>query len=300
MAFAATTLRALISCPGDVDKGDLAVVHQAITRWNVLLGEQFGYVVVPVSWNDHAAAEFGEPPQDILNRQLVDVVDLGIAIFWSRLGTPTAAAESGTAEEISRLAEAGRPVSILRCTKPVPPTGDHGERARLDDYLKGLFGQALVVDYSDHAKLGSQVDTILTRMVTSHENEWSVSGRPAVAGRSAHSQVIPRVGSDSYTETDQKGRLRTKYRYKFAIDNLGTGEARDIKWQLKDIGDGPIPMIGDSRDGTGGVTGGVTVLAAGATIEYPLITLGNTGSFLCQIEWTENGKARAVETTLRV
>jgi hypothetical protein len=52
-------------------------------RWNVLLGEQFQHVVVPVSWSEHAAAEFGQPPQDILNRQLVDVADLGIAVFWT-------------------------------------------------------------------------------------------------------------------------------------------------------------------------------------------------------------------------
>jgi len=162
MAFAATTLRALISCPGDVTREDLAVVHQAITRWNVLLGEQFAHVVIPVSWSEHAAAEFGEPPQDILNRQLVDVVDLGIAIFWNRLGTPTVNAESGTAEEIARLAEAGRPVSVLRCNKPVPPSGDHAERARLDEYLTGIFGQALVVGYDSDARLSSQVDTILT------------------------------------------------------------------------------------------------------------------------------------------
>ncbi|MDQ4103056.1 MAG: hypothetical protein M3186_04875, partial [Actinomycetota bacterium] len=152
MAFLSTTLRALISCPGDVMPEDLAVVHQAITRWNVLWGEQVGHVVIPVSWSEHAAAEFGEPPQDILNRQLVDVVDLGIAIFWSRLGTPTDNAESGTAEEIKRLAEAGRPVSVLRCNRSVPPKGDHAERARLDEYLKEIFGQALVVPYDSDAQ----------------------------------------------------------------------------------------------------------------------------------------------------
>ncbi|MGH3908409.1 MAG: hypothetical protein ACRDTE_30120 [Pseudonocardiaceae bacterium] len=132
MAYRSTVVQVLISCPGDVSPGDLSTVHKAITRWNVLLGEQFEHVVVPVSWSEHAASEFGEPPQDILNRQLVDVVDLGIAIFWNRLGTRTDHAESGTAEEIQRLYEAGKPVSVLRCYRPVPPKGDHVERARLD------------------------------------------------------------------------------------------------------------------------------------------------------------------------
>ncbi len=109
-------------------------MHRTINRWNVLLGEQFEHVVIPVSWTQHAASEFGAPPQTILNRQLVDVADLGLAIFWNRLGTPTDDAESGTADEIKRLHEAGKPVSVLRCNRPVPPSGDHAERARLDEY----------------------------------------------------------------------------------------------------------------------------------------------------------------------
>ena len=42
MAFAATTLRALISCPVDVMPEDLSVIHQAITRWIVLPGGSSG------------------------------------------------------------------------------------------------------------------------------------------------------------------------------------------------------------------------------------------------------------------
>jgi hypothetical protein len=300
MAFSSTTLRALISCPGDVMPVDLAVVHQAITRWNVLWGEQVGHVVIPVSWSEHAAAEFGEPPQDILNRQLVDVVDLGIAIFWSRLGTPTDNAESGTAEEIKRLADAGRPVSVLRCNRPVPPNGDHAERARLDEYLKAIFGQALVVSYDSDARLASQVDTILTRMVTSHENDWAVSGGLARSGRGPRTQVVPRIESSRDTESDSQGRLKIRIHYQLIFENRGLGEARDIKWSLSglDGAEGDLPWIGDDRESG---SGRIPVLAGGAQIPYSLTAhYGMTDVFLCRVEWTEDGMQREVETTLRL
>jgi hypothetical protein len=133
MGHRPTALQMLIACPADVVPEDLSVVQQAIARWNVLLGEQFNRVVIPVFWSQHAASEFGAPPQAILNRQIVDTVDLGLAIFWQRLGTPTDRAGSGTAEEIIRLHEAGKPVSILCCNRPAPVRGNHIERLRLDE-----------------------------------------------------------------------------------------------------------------------------------------------------------------------
>ena len=40
------------------------------------------------------------PPQKIINAQLVDECDLGIAVFWSRLGTPTEKHPSGQCSAI--------------------------------------------------------------------------------------------------------------------------------------------------------------------------------------------------------
>lgn len=167
MAYTATVMRALISCPSDVDLADVRAVQAAIARWNVLLGEQFGSIVVPVHWSEHASAAFGSPPQDILNEQLVDTVDFAIAIFWTKLGSPTATAQSGTAEEITRIAASGKPVSVLRCLRPVDASDlDPEQFARLGAYLKELRGHALLLSYRDAGTLASQVDTILTRLVT--------------------------------------------------------------------------------------------------------------------------------------
>lgn len=105
--------RLLISCPGHVPLGDLATVQKVINRWNGIYGEQSGAVVVPTPWGRHAAAELGRPPQDLLNEQLVDKCDICLAIFANRLGTPTASAESGTAEEVERLSSSNKYVGVL-------------------------------------------------------------------------------------------------------------------------------------------------------------------------------------------
>jgi hypothetical protein len=54
----------------------------------------------------------------VINDQLVDACDMGIALFATRLGTPTRDSVSGTANEIERLS-AGRPVEVLRSRRPV-------------------------------------------------------------------------------------------------------------------------------------------------------------------------------------
>jgi hypothetical protein len=201
----------LVSCPGDVTKDDLATLHRMINRWNVLLGEQFGCIVVPVTWNEHASAEFGKPPQDILNRQLVDVVDFAIAIFWGRLGSSTRDAESGTAEEIQRLHEADKPVSLLRCDRPVPrEKEDLPERLRLQEYLRSLYPTSLLMSYEDEAGLANQVDTILTRLATTQQWEATASGTTTEKGEA---DVWPRIDAQEYTESDRKGRLRSKHRW---------------------------------------------------------------------------------------
>ena len=140
----------LISAPGDVPAEDLRVIHATLNGWNVRYGEQMGLSVIPVSWTEHAVAEFGDRPQGLLNKQLVERADLALALFADRLGTPTGTDESGTAEEIREMAEAGKPVSVLRSIRTrAPLKGETAveEKGRLETYLASLEKQALVLSY---------------------------------------------------------------------------------------------------------------------------------------------------------
>ena len=57
-------------------------------------------MLLPVGWETHATPAMGDRPQAIINKQILAGCDLLVAVFWTRLGSPTGAAASGTVEEI--------------------------------------------------------------------------------------------------------------------------------------------------------------------------------------------------------
>lgn len=50
MAYQATTLHLLISCPGDVTNEDREVIHRSVNRWNFNYGQHFQLTVLPIWW----------------------------------------------------------------------------------------------------------------------------------------------------------------------------------------------------------------------------------------------------------
>ena len=295
MAYQATTLQLLISCPGDIEQEDLAAVRKAITRWNVLHGESMEHVVVPVHWSDHASAEFGAPPQQIINDQLVSSVDVGVALFWGRLGTPTATAASGTAEEIVVLHDAGKPVSVLRCTKLLPARGDHTERARLDEYIRNeIQPRGLVADYDSAAALEQQVDTILTRLVRRYERD-NGSLTPS-AGQRGGARIVASTRREKGLRQTKRGPKETT-KYKLVLENTGGTAARHITWEFENLDDdhAPLPRVGhhDSNNGS------LPVLSAGGNTEETIhAAMGHAGRFLCRLRWLDGEHQRQDETTL--
>jgi SAM-dependent methyltransferase len=90
----------LIASPSDVERD---LVFQAVAAWNGSIGSVNRRVVfVPLMWEKHAIAEADQSPQAAINDQLLDRADLLVAIFNSRLGTPTDGYPGGTVEELSR------------------------------------------------------------------------------------------------------------------------------------------------------------------------------------------------------
>src|SRR4051812_20415764 len=84
--------------PGDVAK-EIALAQAVINEWNVQHGEATGFWVKHQHWSTDSHPELGDRPQAIINKQMIDDSEVLVAIFWSRFGTPTGAADSGTEEE---------------------------------------------------------------------------------------------------------------------------------------------------------------------------------------------------------
>jgi hypothetical protein len=111
MAYQATIYRVLIASPSDVTK-ERGTIPDVINSWNATNSEDFGVVLLPVMWETHSTPEMGDRAQAIINRQLVFNCDILICTLWTRIGTHTGVAESGTIEEIEEFKNTGKPVLI--------------------------------------------------------------------------------------------------------------------------------------------------------------------------------------------
>lgn len=154
--------KVLVISPSDVGDARDAIIA-AINDWNAHAGEVLKAKIEGVRWESHARPELGAPPQEIINRQIVDDCDFGIAIFWSRLGSPTQNHASGSVEEIERLLTKGSNVMVYFCEKPIPQEALKDEQfAKLQD-LKTSFRERGL--YS-----GYQTIEELRRMAALHIN----------------------------------------------------------------------------------------------------------------------------------
>src|SRR5438105_3764750 len=104
-----TLYRVFLATPSDVSE-ELVVAEALLRDWNVQHGQALGVRLELVNWRTHTRPATGKRPQALVNKQAFDSCDLVIAIFWSRFGTPTGRAGSGTEEEIRRGIKQGKEV----------------------------------------------------------------------------------------------------------------------------------------------------------------------------------------------
>ena len=100
-------------------------------------------------WETHTAPEYNVRPQEAINRRIVDDSDLVVGIFWTKLGTPTGEADSGTLEEIERVAKAGKPAMLYFSHAPIDPDKiDLKQMERLKGFKERISANALIEKYS--------------------------------------------------------------------------------------------------------------------------------------------------------
>ena len=105
--------------------------------------------ILQIHWKSHSHPDAGANPQDILNRQIVDESDFIIAVFWTKLGTPTDHYDSGTVEEIEKFIQAGKPVLLYFSNQPVVPGSvDTEQFDRLKEYQEKIKNKALYAEFS--------------------------------------------------------------------------------------------------------------------------------------------------------
>lgn len=168
MPFTTTTFRVGIASPGDVNE-ERRVIRSLIHDWNAAHARTRGVVLLPVGWESDTAALMGARAQEVINSQVIRTADLLIAVFWTRLGTPTSVAPSGTVEEIREFMDAGKPVMVYFSNAPVVPSSiDQAQYSALLAFKAWCQAHGLVGTYDSVFALREQLSRELALLVNTH------------------------------------------------------------------------------------------------------------------------------------
>jgi hypothetical protein len=158
MSFKADTYRVLIASPSDL-ADERQAATEAVNDWNAQHAVAEFVVLLPVKWETHSMPQAGIRPQAAINDQLVTHSDILLGLFWTKLGTSTGVAESGTVEEIDQFVAAEKPAMLYFSTRPIDPNKiDLKQHRRLRSfkaitYKKALTGGFSTVDELRHRLL---------------------------------------------------------------------------------------------------------------------------------------------------
>ncbi|QGG91520.1 DUF4062 domain-containing protein [Agrobacterium sp. MA01] len=165
MPFNANTLKVLIASPSDLSE-ERDAVEAAIHEWNSSNAEAEGTVLLPVRWETHTFPTANNRPQATINQQIVDSSDILVALFWTKLGSNTGVAVSGTVEEIDRFAANGKPAMIYFSDRPVNPSAiDITQLSTLRDFKKETYQLSLTGSFKSAADLQHQLFRHLSSLV---------------------------------------------------------------------------------------------------------------------------------------
>ena len=129
---------------GAADRAGLRADHRKSgAGWNSANSRSQSVSLQALRWELDAVPSTGDGPQQTINKQLVETSDILIAVFWTRLGTPTDVAPSGTAEEIEYFRGQGKPVLLYFSEADVPHDHDLEQLRLLRQYRKTLQANTL-------------------------------------------------------------------------------------------------------------------------------------------------------------
>ena len=164
MGYTADVFSVLIASPSDVVE-DRSAAEETIYEWNYRNSKELKAALMPAMWEKGAIPAFGRP-QGLINKQLVESADLLIGLFWTRFGSDTGVAPSGTVEEIDLLVSADKPALLYFSDRPVVPgTIDLTQMNVLREYKKKTYSKALVGSYSNLSELRERLFHHLTHHV---------------------------------------------------------------------------------------------------------------------------------------
>lgn len=169
MSYSADVFNVMIASPGDV-ASERAIVREVVYEWNAVHSQAKRIALLPIGWESHTSPEMGANPQTIINKQVLDKCDLLVAIFWTRIGTPTDTHLSGTVEEIERHIQSGKPAMLYFSSQPVNlDSVDTEQYAELKKFKESCRSRGLYQEYDSLSGFRERFYRHLQIKVNEHE-----------------------------------------------------------------------------------------------------------------------------------
>jgi hypothetical protein len=175
MPFDAKVISIMIAGPSDVGT-ELRNVSDVIHNWNDMHAHDRRIVLLPLNWKSHAWPEMGDRPQAIIDRQVLSLSDLLVAVFWTRIGTPTGKAVSGTVEEIEEHVAAGKQTMLYFSNAPVHlNTVDEEQVRAVREFRNKCEPKGIVESYSSVSEFREQFSRQLTLTIIRKFKQFSTT-----------------------------------------------------------------------------------------------------------------------------
>ncbi|AXE37990.1 DUF4062 domain-containing protein [Acidipropionibacterium virtanenii] len=277
MTFPANVLRVAIASPSDTT-GARDAVEKALHNWNDANTVSKQIILLPWRWETSSVPLLGGHPQAQINEQGVDGADIVIALFGSRLGSPTPDAVSGTVEEIERSVATGKPVHLYFSTAPLPHDVDTSQLEGLRQFREQISQRGLLGEFANPGQLEHEVWKAI---------EFDIAklnlGAPTLQREPAGVRI--RVQSQQEQEAtglDKRGKMGYKTKRWFEVFNDGSEDAVDVTFDAE-ADSGLMRIIPPSAPVT---------LQAGTSWRLPVAySMGTDGPKL-KVAWLEDGEHR--------
>ncbi len=165
MPFKSETYRVLIASPSDLAE-ERQAASDAVNDWNTQHAVAESVVLLPVKYETHARPQANVRPQEAINRQLLAGCDILIGMFWTKIGTKTGVAESGTVEEIDEFVAAGKHALLYFSSRPIDPAKiELSQYKRLKTFKEATRKRSLTGTFRTVEELGQTLQRDLLRLV---------------------------------------------------------------------------------------------------------------------------------------
>lgn len=206
MVYTASVIPVMIASPGDVLEHRV-VIREVVQEWNYINSLHTNVALMPVAWETHSSPELGTRAQQLINERILKDCDLLVAVFWTRLGTPTGESLSGSVEEIERHLNAGKPAMVYFSTAPVAQeTLDVEQYERLGEFRMWCNDKGLTQTFENIVEFRQMFSRQL--QIALHSNPYLSAILEAAAGTSGVGKptIVPLPSPDNELHLSDEAR----------------------------------------------------------------------------------------------